>query len=159
MENGKKWKEWQILFSFFFFFLNLFNWRLITLYIIVVFDIHWHESAMGVHVLPILNSLPPSSPSHPSGLSQCTSPERPVSCIVPGLANHFTYGNIHVSMPFSQIVPPLPSPQSPKACSLHLCLFCCLSYRVISAIFLNSIYIYALVYCISVFLSGLLHSV
>ena len=26
---------------------------------------------------------------------------------------------------------PLPLPQSPKVCSLHLCLFCCLAYRVI----------------------------
>ena len=31
-------------------------------------------------------------------------------------------------------------PQSPKVCSLHLCLFCCLAYRVIVTIFLNSIY-------------------
>ena len=31
-------------------------------------------------------------------------------------------------------------PQSPKVCSLHLCLFCCLAYRVIITIFLNSIY-------------------
>jgi len=30
--------------------------------------------------------------------------------------------------------------QSPKVCSLHLCLLCCLSYRVIVTIFLNSIY-------------------
>ena len=29
-------------------------------------------------------------------------------------------------------------PQSPKDCSLHLCLFCCLTYRVIITIFLNS---------------------
>ena len=50
-----------------------------------------------------------------------------------------------------------PLPQSPKDCSRHLCLFCCLAYRVIVTIFLNSIYV--LVYCIGVFLSGLLHSV
>ena len=31
-------------------------------------------------------------------------------------------------------------PQSPKVCSLYLCLFCCLAYRVIITIFLNSIY-------------------
>ena len=31
-------------------------------------------------------------------------------------------------------------PQSPKVCSLYLCLFCCLAYRVIVTIFLNSIY-------------------
>jgi len=34
----------------------------------------------------------------------------------------------------------LPFPQSPKDCSIHLCLFCCLVYRVIVTIFLNSIY-------------------
>ena len=52
----------------------------------------------------------------------------------------------------------LPLPQSPKDCSIHQCLFCCHTYRVIVTIFLNSI-LYALVYCIGVFLSGLLHSV
>ena len=30
--------------------------------------------------------------------------------------------------------------QSPTVCYLHLCLFCCLEYRVIITIFLNSIY-------------------
>ena len=34
----------------------------------------------------------------------------------------------------------LPLPQSPKVHSIHLCLFCCLVYRVIVTIFLNSIY-------------------
>ena len=33
-----------------------------------------------------------------------------------------------------------PLPLSPKVRSIHLCLFCCLAYRVIIAIFLNSIY-------------------
>ena len=37
---------------------------------------------------------------------------------------------------------PLPLPQSPKDCSVHLCLFCCLAYRVIITIFLNSIYMH-----------------
>ena len=36
--------------------------------------------------------------------------------------------------------PPLPLPQSPKDCSVHQCLFCCLVHRVIVTIFLNSIY-------------------
>ena len=53
--------------------------------------------------------LPPPSSSHPSGSSQCTSTEHPVSYIEPGLAISFTY-NIHVSMLFSQIIPPSPSP-------------------------------------------------
>ena len=45
--------------------------------------------------------------------------------------------------------------QSPKDCSIHLCLFCCFAYRVIITIFLNSIY--ALIFYIGVFISDLLH--
>ena len=37
---------------------------------------------------------------------------------------------------------PLPLPQNPKDCSICLCLFCCLAYRVIVTIFLNSIYMH-----------------
>ena len=36
----------------------------------------------------------------------------------------------------------VPLPQSPKVCSIHQCLFCCLVYRVIVTIFLNSIYMH-----------------
>ena len=64
--------------------------------------------------------LPPPSPYHPSGSSQCTSPKHPVSCIEPGLAIHFLYDIIHVLMPFSQIIPPFPLPQSPKDCFIYL---------------------------------------
>ena len=81
----------------------------------MVFAIHWHESATGVHVSPSWTPLPPPSPSHPSGSSQCTSPERPVSCIRPGLAICFTYGNIHVSVLFSQFILPSPSPTESKS--------------------------------------------
>ena len=81
----------------------------------MAFAIDSHESAMGVHVFPILSPLPPPSPSHPSGSSQCTSPEHPVSCLEPGLETYFTYDNIHVSMLFSQIIPPLPSPTESKS--------------------------------------------
>ena len=54
--------------------------------------------------------LPPPSLYHPSGSSQCTSPKHPVSCIEPGLATRFIHDILHVSMPFSQIFPPSPSP-------------------------------------------------
>ena len=57
---------------------------------------------------PSWPSHPPPSPSHLSGSSQCTSPEHPASCIKPGLAIYFTYDSIHVSMLFSQIIPPSP---------------------------------------------------
>ena len=64
---------------------------------------------------PSWTPLPPPSPSHPSGLSQCTSFECPVSCIELGLVIYFTYDNIHVSMLFSQIISPSPSPTESKS--------------------------------------------
>ena len=107
---------------------------------------------------PSWTLLPPPSPYHPSGSSQCTSPRHPVSCIKPGLAARFIYGIIHVSMPFSQIIPPSPSPTESKRLfytSVSLLLSRIQGY----CYHLSKFHIYALVYCIGVFLSGLLHSV
>ena len=59
---------------------------------------------------PSWTLLPPPSTFHPSGSSPCTSPKHPVSCIEPGLATRFIHDILHVSMPFSQIFPPSPSP-------------------------------------------------
>ena len=101
--------------------------------------------------------LPPPSPYHPSGSSQCTSHKHPVSCIKPELVICFLYDIIHVSMPFSQIIPPLPLPQSPKDCSIHLCLFCCLAYRVVVTIFLNSIIFLSFSYLFIVVLLNLIN--
>ena len=118
------------------------------------FAIHSHESAMDVHVFPILTPLPLSSPSHPSGSSQCTGPERPVSGIKPGLVIYFTHGNIHVSVLFSQIIPLSPSSTESKSLffkSVSLLLSRIYGYRY----HLSKFHVYALVYCIGVFLSGL----
>ena len=144
-----------ICFYFFKYIFIYFNWRLITLQYCVGFAIHQHESTTGVHVFPILNPLP--SPYHPSGSSQCTNSRHPVSCIEPGLAIHFLY-IMHVSMPFSQIIPPSPSPTESKRLfytSVSLLLSCIQGYHY----HISKFHIYALVYCIGVFLSGLLHSV
>ena len=70
-----------------------FNWRLITLQYCIGFAIHQHESAT---CSPSWTPLPPPSPYHPSGLSQCASPKHPVSCIKPGLVIRFIYDRIHV---------------------------------------------------------------
>ena len=85
--------SWMLSFFFFFFrlFFYLYFWRLITLQYCIGFAIHWHESATVYMCSPSWTPLPPLSPSHPSGSSQCTSPEHPVSCIEPGLVIHFTY--------------------------------------------------------------------
>ena len=60
-------------------------------------------------------------------------------------------------MPFSQIIPPSPSPSESKDYSIHLCLFCCLAYRVIITIFLNSTYIFIIIlyWCFSFWLTSL----
>ena len=84
--------------------------------------------------------LPSPSSQHPSGSSPCTSPKHAVSCIGHRLAIWFLHDIIHVSIPFSQIIPPSPSPSESKVHYTQLCLFSCLAYRVVIAIFLNSIY-------------------
>ena len=89
---------------------------------------------------PSWTPLPPPSPSHPSGSSQCTSPKHPVSCIEPGLVIHFTYDIIHVSMPFSQIIPPSTSLTESKRLFYTSVSLLLLTYKVIISIFLNSIY-------------------
>ena len=135
-----------------------FNWRLITLQYCIGFAILQYESTIGIHMFPILNPPPTPSPYHPSGSFQCTSPKHPVSCIKPGLAIRFIYDITHVSMPFSQIIPPSPSPTESKRLfytSVSLLLSCMQGYHY----HLSKFHIYALVYCIGVFLSGLLHSV
>jgi hypothetical protein len=99
---------------------------------------------------PSCMPLPEPSPYHPSGSSQCTSPKHPVSCIKPGLVIHFLYDIIHVSMPFSQIIPPSPSPTESKrlfCTSVSLLLSCIQGYRY----HLSKFHIYALVYCTGVF--------
>ena len=73
-----------------------------------------------VHTCPlILNpaSLPLPSPPHLSGLSQSTGFEGPASYVELALVIYFTYGNIHVSVLFPQIIPPLPFPTEFKSLS------------------------------------------
>ena len=75
------------------------------------FSSHIDTHQPQVHMGPsILNPLPPPSPPHPSGLSQSTSSECPASGIELALVIYFTYGNVHVSVLFSRIIPPSPSP-------------------------------------------------
>ena len=100
-----------------------------------------HMNQPWVHMCsPSWAPLPPPSPSHPSGSSQCTSPEhlshasnldrRSVSHMIIYMFQCYSLKSSHPHL----------LPQSPKDRSIHLCLFCYLAYRVIITIFLNSIY-------------------
>ena len=100
--------------------------------IVMVFTKHWHESATGVHVSPILNS-PTTNQPHPI-LRGC-----PRALALSAL---FHDSNLHWSSILHMVIyifqcysllssHPHLLPQSPKVCSLHLCLFYCLAYRVI----------------------------
>ena len=107
--------------------LFFFNWRLITLQYCGGFC---HTLTWISHGCTCVPHPEPPSPSHPSGSSQCTSPEHPVSWIEPGLEIYFTHDNIHVSMLFSQIIPPSPSPTESKSLFFWTQTWVCVSFAI-----------------------------
>ena len=111
-------------------------------YIVVVFAIHWHESTMGVHVSH--PETPSSLPPHPIPLGCPSAPA--MSVLFHALIldwSSVSHMVIYMFQCYSlKSSHPRLLPQSPKVCSLYLCLFCCLSYRVIVTIFLNSIHMH-----------------
>ena len=105
-----------------------------------------------VLVLPYIDMNPPrvymrsqhEPPSHlPSHNIPLDHPHAPApSMLYPASDIHWRFISYMMVYRFQCHSPKSshPLPLSPKVCSTHLCLFCCLAYRVIIAIFLNSIY-------------------
>ena len=114
---------------------------LITLQYCIGFVIYQRETTMGVHMFPIANSPPTSLPVPSLWVIPVHQPQ--AFCI---MHQTWTGNSFHILYMFQCHSPksshPRPLPQSPKDCSIHLCLFCCLTYRVIITIFLNSIYMH-----------------
>ena len=102
-------------FNFYFYFILLYNTVLVLPYI----DMNLSRVYMSSQSW---TPLPPPTPYHLSGSSPCTSPKHPVSCIEHRLAIRSLHDSIHVSVPFSQIIPPSPSPSESKS-SLYTCVF------------------------------------
>ena len=95
-------------FNFYFYFILLYNTVLVLPYI----DMNQPRVYMSSQSW---TSLLPPTPYYLSGSSQCTSPKHPVSCIKYRLVIRFLPDSIHVPMPFSQIIPPSPSPTESKS--------------------------------------------
>ena len=126
-------------FRFKLFFFN-FNWKLTTLQYCGVYHTFTRISH-GCTCVP--HPDPPSHlPPHPMPQG---NPRAPALSTLPHASNldwwSISHMIIYIFQCYSLKSPhPRLLPESPKVCSLHLCLFCCLAYRVIVAIFLNCIY-------------------
>ena len=138
-----------ICFYFYFYFILLYNTVLVLPYI----DMNQPQVYMSSQSwIP----LPPPTLYHLSGSYPCISPKHPVSCIELRLVLRFLHDIIHVSMPFSQIIPPSPSPSESKS-PFYTYVPLLLSHIQGYCYHLSKFHTYALVYCIGVFLSDLLH--
>ena len=109
----------------------------------MVFAIHSHESTMGVPHLGRRTLFSPLDP-HPIPQGHPSAPARSALSHTPNL----DWGSVsHIIIYMFQCYSlrsshPRLLPHTPKDCSIHLCLFRFLAYRVIITIFLNSIYMH-----------------
>ena len=141
-----------------FFFFKLFNWRLITLHYCGGFC---HILSWISHGCTRVFHLEPPSHLSPHPIPQ-GCPNAPALSALSHASNLDWQSISHMVIYMIQCYPlksshPCLLPQSPKVCSLHLCLL--LSRIQGHCYHVSKFHIYALIYCIDVFLSDLLHSV
>ena len=126
--------EWFLKFIYF-------NWRLITLQYCGSFCHTLTWISHGYTCIPHPEScshLPP----HPIPLS-CLSPLALIALLHASNLDWSSISPIIIYMFHCYSLKPAHLhllSQSPKVCSLYLCLFCCLAYKVVITIFLKSIY-------------------
>ena len=106
---GKQWKQCQT-----FFFLSFLNLILFFNFIVLVLPYINMNPPQVYTCSPSWTLLPPPSSLPVLSLWVIPVHKHAVSCIDPGLVTYFIYDIIHTSMPFSQIIPPFPSPTESK---------------------------------------------
>ena len=123
---------------FFFFFSFIFiSWRLITSKHCSGFCHTLTWISHGVTCIPHPN--PPSHlPLHLIPLDLPSAPGQSTCLMHPTWAGDLLHYRQYTCCSFKTSHPSLS--QSPKVCSVHLCLFFCFAYTVIITIFLNSVY-------------------
>ena len=134
--------------TFFFFQFYLFIYLFIHLFIFYITALYWFCHTLtwihhGCTCVP--HPEPPYHlPPHPIPLGHASEPAP--STLYHALNLHWWFVWHMIIYMFQCHSPksshPRPLQQSPKDCAIHLCLFCCLAYRVVITIFLNSIYMH-----------------
>ena len=147
IQNSWFYEDLNIFFFFIYSFILLYNIILVLPYIdlnppwVYMCSPSWTPLHLPPHPIPLGH---PSAPA-PSTLSHASN-----------LDWRFVSHNLHVSMPFSHIIPPSPT-ESKRLFNTSVSL---LMSRIQGYCHhLSKFHIYVLVYCTGVFLSGWLHSV
>ena len=143
----------RVFYFIFIFFSCFFLFYFLTLQYCIGFAIYQNESTTGIPVFPNLKPPPSSLPIPSLWVIPVHQPQASSIVHRTWTVTHFIHDIIHVSMPFSQISPPSPSPtESIRLFYTSVSLL--LSHIQGYCYHLSKFHIYALVYCIGVFLSG-----